>query len=115
PSGCGKTTLLRTIAGLEIGDSGGVRLDDRDLGAVPARQRNFGVVFQSYSLFPNMNASRNVAYGLECRRRPRQEVERRVDEMLQLVALTDHAHKLPSQLSGGQQQRIALARALAPD
>jgi iron(III) transport system ATP-binding protein len=115
PSGCGKTTLLRTIAGLEIADAGTVRLDDRDLSLVPARQRNFGVVFQSYSLFPNMSASRNIGYGLECRRRPRHEIQSRVDEMLRLVALAEHAHKLPSQLSGGQQQRVALARALAPD
>jgi len=115
PSGCGKTTLLRTVAGLEIADRGSVRLDDRDLSEVPARQRNFGVVFQFYSLFPNMTAIRNVAYGLECRRRPREEVERRVGEMLHLVSLADHAQKLPSQLSGGQQQRVALARALAPN
>jgi iron(III) transport system ATP-binding protein len=115
PSGCGKTTLLRVVAGLELADEGEVLLEERDLSEVPARQRNFGVVFQSYSLFPNMTAARNVAYGLECRRRPRAEVERRVDEMLRLVALSEHAQKLPSQLSGGQQQRVALARAIAPD
>ncbi|HMR30848.1 MAG TPA: ATP-binding cassette domain-containing protein [Geminicoccaceae bacterium] len=115
PSGCGKTTLLRIVAGLELAEEGEVRLDGRDLSEVPARQRNFGVVFQSYSLFPNMTAARNVAYGLECRRRPRAEIEARVAEMLRLVALAEHAHKLPSQLSGGQQQRVALARALAPD
>lgn len=115
PSGCGKTTLLRVIAGLELADVGDVRLDGRDLSETPARNRNFGVVFQSYSLFPNMTAARNVGYGLECRRRPRAEIEQRVDEMLRLVALSEHAQKLPAQLSGGQQQRVALARALAPD
>ena len=115
PSGCGKTTLLRVVAGLELADAGEVALEGRDLSEVPARHRNFGVVFQSYSLFPNMTAARNVAYGLECRRRPRAEIERRVAEMLRLVALTEHADKLPSQLSGGQQQRVALARAIAAD
>ncbi len=115
PSGCGKTTLLRIVAGLELAEEGSVMLEGRDLSEVPARNRNFGVVFQSYSLFPNMTAARNVAYGLECRRRPQPEIDARVDEMLRLVALSAHAQKLPSQLSGGQQQRVALARALAPD
>jgi len=115
PSGCGKTTLLRIVAGLELAEEGTVTLDGRDLSETPARNRNFGVVFQSYSLFPNMTAARNVGYGLECRKRPRAEIEARVAEMLRIVALSDHAHKLPSQLSGGQQQRVALARALAPD
>jgi iron(III) transport system ATP-binding protein len=115
PSGCGKTTLLRIVAGLELAEEGLVRLDGRDLSETPARHRNFGVVFQSYSLFPNMTAAKNVAYGLECRRRPQAEIDARVDEMLRIVELSDHAHKLPSQLSGGQQQRVALARALAPD
>jgi iron(III) transport system ATP-binding protein len=115
PSGCGKTTLLRIIAGLELAEEGKVMLDGRDLSETPARNRNFGVVFQSYSLFPNMTAARNVGYGLECRRRPRAEIEARAAEMLRVVALSEHAHKLPSQLSGGQQQRVALARALAPD
>jgi len=115
PSGCGKTTLLRVIAGLEQADSGQVLLGDRDLIDMPARLRNFGVVFQSYSLFPNMTAARNVAYGLECRHWPKQRIAERVKEMLRLVSLEDQAGKLPSQMSGGQQQRIALARALAPD
>jgi iron(III) transport system ATP-binding protein len=114
PSGCGKTTLLRIVAGLETPDAGRCLLRDVDLGGVPARRRNFGMVFQSYSLFPNMTARRNVAYGLECRRWRRADIDRRVGEMLALVHLRDEADKAPYQLSGGQQQRVALARALAP-
>jgi iron(III) transport system ATP-binding protein len=115
PSGCGKTTLLRVIAGLEEPDAGEIVLNGVDLSAVPARRRNFGVVFQSYSLFPNMTVRENVAYGLECRRWKRHAVAERVHQMLSLVQLTDQAAKLPHQLSGGQQQRVALARALAPE
>ncbi|QGZ34598.1 putative 2-aminoethylphosphonate ABC transporter ATP-binding protein [Stappia indica] len=115
PSGCGKTTLLRVIAGLEEADGGSIRLGDSDLSAIPARNRNFGVVFQSYSLFPNMTAARNVGYGLECRRWDKARMQSRIKEMLDLVHLADQAEKLPAQMSGGQQQRIALARALAPD
>ncbi|WP_045223001.1 ABC transporter ATP-binding protein [Desulfonatronum thioautotrophicum] len=114
PSGCGKTTLLRVVAGLELHDQGKLVLDGQDLSLVPARNRNFGVVFQSYSLFPNMTIAANVAYGLECRNWPRKEIALRVEEMLSLVHLNDQARKYPHQLSGGQQQRIALARALAP-
>jgi iron(III) transport system ATP-binding protein len=115
PSGCGKTTLLRVIAGLEDADRGQVLLGGKDLSSVPARQRNFGVVFQSYSLFPNRTAARNVAYGLDCRGLGKEAARRRVAEMLSLVQLSDQAGKLPSQMSGGQQQRVALARALAID
>ena len=115
PSGCGKTTLLRIIAGLEQANEGAVVLEGRDLSSVPARRRDFGIVFQSYSLFPNMTARRNIGYGLECRQRPRAEIAERADTMLRLVRLADHADKIPSQLSGGQQQRVALARALAID
>jgi iron(III) transport system ATP-binding protein len=114
PSGCGKTTLLRIIAGLEAADEGRCLLRDVDLGGVPARRRNFGMVFQSYSLFPSMTARRNVAYGLECRKWRRADIDRRVDQMLALVHLQEEADKPPHQLSGGQQQRVALARALAP-
>ena len=115
PSGCGKTTLLRVIAGLELADAGTIRLGERDLSRVPARDRNFGVVFQSYSLFPNMSAAKNIAYGLECRGWSKPAIAERVEAMLKLIQLADHAHKLPAQLSGGQQQRVALARAIAPD
>ena len=114
PSGCGKTTLLRVVAGLEPHDAGEVFLDGRNLSLVPARQRNFGVVFQSYSLFPNLTIAANVAYGLECRNWSKEDIARRVEEMLSLVHLNDQARKYPHQLSGGQQQRIALTRALAP-
>ena len=114
PSGCGKTTLLRLIAGLEILDEGQILLRGEDLGRLPARKRNFGVVFQSYSLFPNLSVARNIAYGLECRKWPADKVKARVAEMLALVHLGDHAGKMPHELSGGMQQRVALARALAP-
>jgi iron(III) transport system ATP-binding protein len=115
PSGCGKTTLLRIIAGLETPDESMVLHNGESLDGVPARLRNFGVVFQSYSLFPNMTVAKNVAYGLECHRWRRDAIDRRVREMLALVHLEDQAGKYPHQLSGGQQQRVAVARALAPE
>ena len=114
PSGCGKTTLLRVIAGLETPDAGEVIQNGASLAGVPARLRNFGIVFQSYSLFPNMTVARNIGYGLECRKWAKDAIGLRIDEVLRLVHLHDQAHKYPHQLSGGQQQRVALARALAP-
>ena len=114
PSGCGKTTLLRIIAGLERQNAGQVMMAGRDVSGLPPSQRNYGIVFQSYALFPNLTVARNVAYGLETRRTPRDQISRRVDELLALVGLSAHKAKYPAQLSGGEQQRIALARALAP-
>ena len=113
PSGCGKTTLLRAIAGLDIQTSGRVLQAGRDISALPPDARDFGIVFQSYALFPNLKVRRNVAYGLENRRLPRVEIEHRVGKLLDLVGLADQGDKYPAQLSGGQQQRVALARALA--
>jgi len=112
PSGCGKTTLLRILCGIESASSGRVLLQGRDISAQTPAQRGFGIVFQSYALFPNLNAAQNVAYGLRGIERERREA--RVREMLELVGLAGSAAQFPAQLSGGQQQRIALARALAP-
>jgi len=114
PSGCGKTTLLRIIAGLERQNAGVVRMAGRDVSRLPPAERNYGIVFQSYALFPNLTVGRNVAYGLETRRMPGTQLERRVAELLELVRLPGHRHRYPAQLSGGEQQRVALARALAP-
>ena len=114
PSGCGKTTLLRAIAGLDIQTRGSIEQAGRDISALPPSERDFGIVFQSYALFPNLTVRKNVAYGLENRKVPRAEVERRVDELLATVGLPEQSDKFPAQLSGGQQQRVALARALAP-
>jgi len=114
PSGCGKTTLLRIIAGLEIQDVGTIVQDGRDISRLPAIKRDYGIVFQSYALFPNLTIFDNVAYGLVNRRQSRSEIRRRVDDLLALVGLVSEGAKYPGQLSGGQQQRIALARALAP-
>lgn len=113
PSGCGKTTLLRIIAGLEQPNTGQIIQAGKDITRLPPSQRDFGIVFQSYALFPNLTASQNIAYGLENRKIPRPDIKKRVGELLELVGLPDVGDKYPSQLSGGQQQRIALARALA--
>ncbi|WP_376089300.1 ABC transporter ATP-binding protein [Roseomonas sp. CCTCC AB2023176] len=113
PSGCGKTTTLRLIAGLERADAGCVLVAGRNVTALPPEARNMGVVFQSYALFPHLTAAGNVAFGLEARRLPRAERDRRVAESLALVGLADLAGRKPRALSGGQQQRVALARALA--
>jgi iron(III) transport system ATP-binding protein len=114
PSGCGKTTLLRAIAGLDLQSSGRIEQAGREISALPPAERDFGIVFQSYALFPNLTVARNIAYGLESRRARRAEIEARVAELLELVGLADQGDKYPAQLSGGQQQRVALARALAP-
>ncbi|QSD34278.1 ABC transporter ATP-binding protein [Pectobacterium brasiliense] len=113
PSGCGKTTLLRIIAGLLSCDGGKITLDDRDLVNVPARERGFGIVFQSYSLFPHMTIAQNIGYGLKIRQTPAEEVAARVSDLLDTVRLSGFGDRYPAQLSGGQQQRVAIARALA--
>jgi iron(III) transport system ATP-binding protein len=113
PSGCGKTTLLRAIAGLDIQTTGRIEQDGQDISALPPSERDFGIVFQSYALFPNLTVVKNVAYGLENRKLPRAEIRTRVAELLALVGLGDQGDKYPAQLSGGQQQRVALARAIA--
>lgn len=113
PSGSGKTTALRVLAGLEMADSGRILVGDRDITNLPAHRRGVGIVFQTYSLFPNMTAIENVAFGLRVRRLGRPERASRARELLDLVGLSDEANRYPHQLSGGQQQRVALARALA--
>jgi len=113
PSGCGKTTLLRIIAGLEQQTRGRVIQNGRDVSTAPPAARDYGIVFQSYALFPNLTIRDNIAYGLVNRRRQRTEIEVRVKELLTLVGLPDAGAKYPAQMSGGQQQRVALARALA--
>jgi len=113
PSGGGKSTLLRVIAGLEVPDSGKVLIAGSDATNTPPQRRNVGFVFQHYAAFKHMTVAKNVAFGLTIRKRPKEEVESRVDELLKLVHLDGFAHRYPSQLSGGQRQRMALARALA--
>ncbi|MBM3647240.1 MAG: ABC transporter ATP-binding protein [Alphaproteobacteria bacterium] len=113
PSGCGKTTLLRLIAGFAQAQTGQVLLDGQDVAALPPWKRDVGMVFQSYALWPHMTVAKNVAFGLEERRLPRREIERRVRDALDLVGLSAFADRRPAQLSGGQQQRVAVARTIA--
>ncbi|MFM7218612.1 MAG: putative 2-aminoethylphosphonate ABC transporter ATP-binding protein [Nodosilinea sp.] len=113
PSGCGKTTLLRIISGLEQQSQGRVIQGGKDVSNLPPSMRDFGIVFQSYALFPNLTANQNVAYGLQNQKVPKPQIEARVTELLTMVGLEGMGHKYPAQLSGGQQQRVALARALA--
>jgi sulfate transport system ATP-binding protein len=113
PSGGGKSTLLRVIAGLEKADSGLVEIEGRDATRLPAQDRGVGFVFQHYAAFKHLSVARNVSFGLEIRKRPKAEIKKKVDELLELVHLEQFAHRYPAQLSGGQRQRMALARALA--
>src|SRR3984885_2599579 len=113
PRGGGNSTLLRVVAGLESPDSGTVEIDGQDLTGVPARQRGIGFCFQHYAPFRHLTVRRNVAFGLEVRRRPKAEIREKVDELLELVRIAHLADRYPSELSGGQRQRMALARALA--
>src|SRR6185437_7929055 len=113
PSGCGKTTALRILGGFDRPDAGRVLVDDRDITNVPPHKRDMGMVFQAYSLFPNMDVRTNVAFGLRMRRQDRAKRFKRADELLELVGLSETGHRYPYQLSGGQQQRVAIARALA--
>lgn len=115
PSGCGKTTLLRIIAGLEEADEGKVILNGKDITSLHPARRNFGIVFQSYALFPNMTAYENISFGLKNKKLDRNELNNRINNLLILVKLNHVKNKYPSQLSGGEQQRVALARALALD
>ncbi len=113
PSGCGKSTLLRIIAGLESPTEGKVYLSGKDATRLPAAKRNFGIVFQSYALFPNLTAFENVAYGLRNRKMGERQITQTVDRLFDMIGLNDAKNRYPAQLSGGEQQRVALARALA--
>ncbi|MCW3840755.1 ABC transporter ATP-binding protein [Micromonospora yasonensis] len=112
PSGCGKSTALNCLAGLLPLTGGSIWQDERRIDVLPPERRGFGMVFQSYALFPHMSVRANVAFGLRMRRLPKQEIRRRTDEAIRLVRLEEHVDKLPGQLSGGQQQRVAIARAV---
>ena len=112
PSGCGKTTILRIIAGFVKPDQGIIYFGDKDVTYLPPYERNTGMVFQTYALWPHMSVHENVAYGLKLRKVSRKEVERRVKETLEIVGLSGVEKRVPAELSGGQQQRVALARAL---
>jgi len=113
PSGCGKTTTLRMIAGFEIPTSGIIKYKGKVINDIIPQKRNFGIVFQSYALFPHMTVAENVGFGLKMRKMPKSQIYKRVDELLKLVGLSDQKYKYPPELSGGQQQRVALIRSLA--
>jgi len=113
PSGCGKTTTLRMVAGFEMPTAGKILLDGRDITDQAPNQRNVGMIFQSYALFPNMTVAQNIGFGLRIRKESEAMIKQRVDEMIGLINLEKHVNKYPYQLSGGQQQRVSLARALA--
>ncbi|ERL05609.1 ABC transporter ATP-binding protein [Mitsuokella sp. oral taxon 131] len=112
PSGCGKTTLLRMIAGFNSIEGGTIRFNDKVINDIPAHQRNIGMVFQSYAIFPHLTVRQNVEYGLKLRHVPKDEMKKRVDAILDVVQITEYQDRLPERLSGGQQQRVALARAI---
>ena len=115
PSGCGKTTVLRMITGFETVTEGRIIFDNQVINDFMPKKREFGIVFQSYALFPNMTVEENIAFGLKMRKMPKKDIAERVDKMLDLIGLSDWRKLYPAQLSGGQQQRVALVRALAPD
>lgn len=112
PSGSGKSTLLRSIAGLEGIDNGSISIDGHDITGVEPKDRNVGMVFQQYVLFPNMNVYENIAFGLRLRKKSKTEIDKKVTEALEMVELVDKMHSFPHELSGGQQQRVALARSI---
>ena len=112
PSGCGKTTLLRMLAGFEQPDQGRIYLDGQDITDLPPNRRRVNTIFQNYALFPHLSVWENVAFGLKIARRPADEIRKEVGAMLEMIQMSDHAHKKPHQLSGGQKQRVAIARAL---
>jgi ABC-type Fe3+/spermidine/putrescine transport system ATPase subunit len=114
PSGCGKTTTLRMIAGFETPSAGKIYYNDKVINNLIPQKRNFGIVFQSYALFPHMKVKENVAFGLKMHKYPKDRIRSRVEQLLQMVGLMEHGEKYPPELSGGMQQRVALARALAP-
>lgn len=112
PSGCGKTTLLRMIIGFNSIEGGEIRLDDKVINNIPVNKRNMGMVFQNYAIFPHMSVKDNVAFGLKNKKLPKQEIEKKIDEILKIVKIEEFKDRMPDQLSGGQQQRVALARAI---
>lgn len=114
PSGCGKTTLLRIIAGLEAADNGRIRVGSSDLEGLPPQDRNFGLMFQEFALFPHKTVGQNIAFGLHMQKKPKHSIDRNVNDLLSLVGLEGKADRSVEELSGGERQRVALARSLAP-